>query len=403
MKPEAQLPGVMEISDAKAGLKGWLAVDSIINSHYCGGLRMLPDVSAPELAELARVMTLKHSFLGLPHGGAKAGIVYDDSRQKSEKAKLLTAFARHTEDLLKRRIYLPGADMGTTGEDIYNMQRSIGMRIPSRALRNVRSGWYTSLTVVASARAAAAHRAMDMSKTTVAIEGFGAVGSAVAEGLSRLGSRIVAISTCNGALYAPEGLDVASLVRCYRQYGSNLVDFCDGVKIQREELLKLDVDILLPCARHHSIQVGNAPEIKARLISCGANAPITKEAELLLSCRGILCIPDFVANSGGVLGGTMEFAGIQPHAIAEFIDKTFTVQVSSLIGEAGTKGVHIRDHAENIAADRGLRVKKASEKRSFQNTVFSLGLRLYRSGLIPAALVGRLAASYFQKRIEGGI
>jgi glutamate dehydrogenase (NAD(P)+) len=403
MKLKIQSPTVLEVSDAKAGLTGWLAVDSVVASHFCGGLRMLPDVSTPELIELARAMTLKHAFLGLPHGGAKAGIVYDQDRQKAEKAKLLTAFARNIEDLLRRRAYLPGADMGTTGQDIREMMQSIGICVPSRALRGGLSGWYTSLTVVASSKAAARHQGLDLAKADVAIEGFGSVGSAVAEGFNRLGSRVVAISTFDGALHAPEGLDVGKLIQCYRQHGSKLVDFFDGRKIQREALLELDVDILVPCARHHSIQTGNAPQIKARLISCGANAPITKEAEKLLWQRGILCIPDFVANSGGVLGGTMEFAGISPDAIAGFMDQRFARQVSALIGEAHKEDVYIRDKAERVAADRWKRVKSASEQRSLRNRVFSLGLDLYRNGMIPAALVGKLALKYFQKRVEGEI
>jgi len=404
VKNTIDAPTVLEVSDGKAGLTGWLAVDSIVDGHFCGGLRMLPDVSAPELAELARAMTLKHAFLGLPHGGAKAGILYDESRQESGKAKFLTAFAKNIEDLLRRRVYLPGSDMGTTAEDIRGMMGSIGVRVPGRALRGGRSGWYTSLTIVASAKAAAEHLGLDLAQAAVAIEGFGAVGSAVAEGFSRLGSRVVAISTYNGALYAPQGLNVDGLIRCYQQHGSKLVDFFDGPKkIQREELLELDVDVLVPCARHHTIHAGNAPKIKARLMSCGANAPITKEAEELLWQRGILCIPDFVANSGGVLGGTMEFAGIRPDTIAGFVDKGFSRQVSALIGKA-TEGSHyIRDQAERVAADRGRRIKSASETRSLRNRAFALGLDLYRNRMIPSALVRPLAWKYFQKRIEGGI
>ncbi len=399
-----QPPAIIEVSDAKAGLTGWLAVDSIVDNHYCGGLRMLSDVSAPELAELARAMTLKHAFLGLPHGGAKAGIEYDEDSRKADKAKLLTAFARSIKDLLERRVYLPGADMGTTVKEIREMMQSVGIRVPARALRGALSGWYTSLTVVASAKTAAEHQGLDLAKAAVAIEGFGSVGSAVAEGFSRLGSRVVAISTYHGALYSAEGLDVARLLQRYGQYGSRLVDFYDGLrKIPREALLEIDADILLPCARHHSIHAGNAPSIKAGLISCGANAPITQEAEKSLWQRGVLCIPDFVANSGGVLGGTMEFAGILPRDIAGFMNQSFSMQVAALIREAGREGLYIRDHAERVAAERWRRVKSAAEKRSLRGRAFSLGLELYRNGMIPAALVGKLAVKYFQKRIEGGI
>jgi glutamate dehydrogenase (NAD(P)+) len=404
MRLKIDPPTILEVLDTSTGLTGWLAVDSIIDHHFCGGLRMLPDVSPAELSELAKAMTLKHSFLGLPHGGAKAGIVYDESRQKPEKPRLLTAFGRSIEDLLRNRIYLPGSDMGTNGEEIRRMLETIGIRVPKRTLMGKRSGWYTSLTVVASLKAAAEYQGIDLAKASVAIEGFGSVGSAVAEGLRNLGCRVVAISTYCGALYSPKGLDVNKLIECYRQHGSTMVDFFYGPeKIRRELLPELDVDVFVPCARHHSINIDNASRIKAALIGCGANVPATKEAEKLLWQRGILCVPDFVANAGGVLGGTMEFAGIRPSSIAEFVDRNFSRQVSILIGTARKEGAYIRDKAEAVAAERRMRVKPASESRSFRNRIFSFGLDLYRNGMIPATLVGTLSRKYFRRRLEGKV
>lgn len=401
MRTTIDSPSILEISDAAAGLTGWLSVDSIVDHHCCGGLRMLPDVSPVELAELARAMTLKHAFLGLPHGGAKAGIVYDEGRRKREKPDLLTAFGQGIEDLLRNRVYLPGADMGTSGEEIRKMMETVGIRVPKRALAGKRSGWYTGLTVVASVKAAAVHQGLDLSKATVAIEGFGGVGSAVAENVRKLGSSVVAVSTYDGALHDPKGLDIDRLIQCSRQHGSRMVDFFDGRKIHRESLLELDVDVLVPCARHHSINLENVSRIRARLVGCGANVPATKEAEKLLWERGILCVPDFVANAGGVLGGTMEFAGIRPSKIAQFMDTFYLNRVSSLIGTARKEGVYIRDKAEAVAAERWARVKRASDRRSLRNGIFSLGLELYRNGWIPSALVARLGWKYFQSRIEG--
>jgi glutamate dehydrogenase (NAD(P)+) len=396
-------PEILEVSDASAGLMGWLAVDSIVDGHFCGGLRMLPDVSPEELSELARAMTLKHAFLGLPHGGAKAGILYDEDRQKQQKAALLAAFGRKTQDLLRNRIYLPGSDMGTDGADVRGMMEAIGIRVPRRALLGKMSGWYTSLTVVASVKAAAAEERLDLSKATAAIEGFGQVGSAVAEDLRNLGCAVVAISTFDGALYSPEGLDVKRLVEGYRQHGSRMIHFINAGKISRESLLELDVDVLIPCARHHSINLNNASRIKARLISCGANVPATKEAERLLWERGILCVPDFVANAGGVLGGTMEFAGIRPFAIADFVGTHFSRQVAALIGSARREGTYIRDKAEQTAAERWARVKRSYEKPSLRNSIFSAGLHLYRHGWIPTVVAARPAARYFRRRLEGGM
>ena len=395
-------PVVLEVSDPDAGLTGWLAVDSVIDDHFCGGLRMLPDVSAPELAALARAMTLKHGFLGIPHGGAKAGILCNEDASGEKRKLLLAAFGRKVEDLLAARTYLPGSDMGTSDQDIRDMLGNLGIRIPGRALGGRKSGWYTSLTVIAAARAASVARGFDLREATVAIEGFGDVGGAVAQGLDEIGSKIVAVSTRRGALHSPRGLDVAELLRASRKHGSEVVDHYKGArKIDRESLLEFDVDVLVPCARHHSIHVDNVRKIRARTISCGANVPATEEAEKLLAERGILCIPDFVANAGGVLGGTMEFAGIRPSSIVSFVNTHFARQVSLVIDRARQEGAYIREVAERIATERFTRMREASGNRSLRKKVFSFAMELYRNGLIPSLCVGALARPYFRRRIEG--
>jgi len=402
MRQRIDPPTVLEVSDPEVGLTGWLAVDSIIDNHFCGGLRMLPDVSAPELAALARAMTLKHGFLGIPHGGAKAGVLCNEDASEEKRTRLLAAFGRKVEDLLAARTYLPGSDMGTTNQDIRDMLRNLGIRVPRRALGGRNSGWYTSLTVIAAAREASVARGFDLREATVAIEGFGDVGGAVAQGLDEMGSKIVAVSTRRGALHSPRGLDVAELHRVSREHGSEVVDHFQGArKIDRESLLELDVDVLVPCARHHSIYTGNVRKIRARTISCGSNVPATEEAEKLLAERGILCIPDFVANAGGVLGGTMEFAGIRPSSIVSFVNTHFAKQVSLVINRAGQEGAYIREVAERIAMERFTRMRNASGNRSLRKKVFSLAMELYRDGLIPSLCVGALARPYFQRRIEG--
>jgi glutamate dehydrogenase (NAD(P)+) len=394
----------LEISDREIGLTAWLAVDSIVEHHFCGGLRMLPDVSAYELTVLARAMTLKLGFLGLPHGGAKAGILYDENSSKDDKLRLLAGFGRNVQDLLSNRIYLPGSDMGTNNQDIRDMFKILGIRVPKRALRGQGSGWYTSLTVIAGAKAASIYQGFNLAGATAGIEGFGAVGSSVAQGLEKLGSKVVAISTRQGALYSPDGLDVAGLLEGSRRHGGKVVDFYNGAdRIEKESLLELDVDVLMPCARHHSIHMDNVTKIKAGLISSGSNAPITEEAEKVLSQRGILCVPDFISNAGGVLGGTMEFAGLSRSAIEQFIDRDYSRQVSMLLEKARQEGVYIRDLAEQIALERFARMKDASQNRSSRNRAFSFALDMYRAGMIPSILVGALSQKYFQRRIEGKI
>jgi glutamate dehydrogenase (NAD(P)+) len=185
-------------------------------------------------------------------------------------------------------------------------------------------------------------------------------------------------------------------------HAGKVVDFYDGAdRINKEALLELKVDVLLPCARHHSIHMGNVGKIKARLISSGSNAPITEEAEKALSLHGILCVPDFISNAGGVLGGTMEFAGFSRTAIEQFVDRDYSRQVSMLLEKARREGVYVRDVAEQLALERFARMKDASQDRSARSRAFSFALDMYRAGMIPSFLVGALAQQYFRRRIEG--
>jgi glutamate dehydrogenase (NAD(P)+) len=397
-------PSVLEISDPQIGLTAWLAVDSMIGHHFCGGLRMLPNVSEPELRILARAMTLKLGFLGIPHGGAKAGILCGKNASKEDKLRLLAAFGQNIQGLLSNRVYLPGSDMGTNDRDIRDMFRILGIPVPKRALRGQMSGWYTSLTVIASAKVASAYQGFNLSGATVAIEGFGAVGGSVAQGLENLGSKVVAISTSQGALHAPHGLDVATLLHGLHRHGARFIDFYDGAeRIDKEALLELKVDVLLPCARHHSIHMGNAGKIKARMISSGSNAPITEDAEKALSHHGILSVPDFISNAGGVLGGTMEFAGLSPFTIEQFVDRDYSRQVFMLLDKAHRESVYIRDLAEQIALERFARMADASRVRSVRSRAFSFALDMYRAGMIPTFLAGLLSQPYFRRRIKGKV
>jgi glutamate dehydrogenase (NAD(P)+) len=394
-------PVVLEISDDGIGLTGWLAVDSTINNHCCGGLRMAPGISSGEMRGLAKAMTLKYGFLGMPHGGAKAGILYDEASPGEDKIRLLASFGAKIRNLLAERVYSPGPDMGTNNEDIRSMLEAAGVRVSKRALLGNRSGWYTSLTVIAAAKVAAGYQGLDLPRSAAAIEGFGKVGSSVAQGLHQRGCKVVAISTSCGALCSFEGLDIAKLLDLSCRFGSKMVDHYEGAeRIKKEELFELDVDILFPCARHHSITTGNASGVKAKLISPGANIPITPEAEELLFQRGVLCVPDFVANSGGVLGGTMEFAGLSRSAILNVIEHNFSGQVKSICEKSMGEGMSLRTWAENIAQDRFARVKAVSEDRSLRNKAFDFALDLYRNGVIPKIFVGALARRYFCNRIE---
>jgi len=160
------------------------------------------------------------------------------------------------------------------------------------------------------------------------------------------------------------------------------------------------VDIFAPCAYPHSISSDNASRVVAKIISPGANAPITAEAEQILFRSGILSIPDFVANCGGALGISMEVTGIKEEFVRYFIDQRFGQRVTEVIRAADKKGIIPRDYAQRIAEERFLRVKEKAERRNFTSRVFNFALELYRRRIIPSYLVGLLAPSYFEQKFS---
>ena len=383
---------------------GYIAIDSTVDGRARGGLRLMPDVDEAEVRGLARAMTLKYGFLGLPQGGAKAGVRGDPEAAPEERKARLAAFARLVAPVLRSGVFTPDTDMGTTRADIVHVLSVAGIDTAPRRGSSGRSGFYTALTVRAAARVAARAAGIELAGATVAIEGFGSVGASLAMLLREEGARVVAVSTTAGAVYAADGLDVERLTTMARSEGSGVVEAYartapNARLIGRAELLTLPVDVLCPCARHGSVHDGNVGSVRARAIAPGANNPITPTAERQLVAGGVVCVPDFVANSGGVLGGTMEFAAVSEPTIMEFVDTHFAARVGWLLAESARTGETTRAVAERLALSRRLEARTPPLWRASLGKLLGSGLALYRRGLVPAAMVGRLSLPYFRRQM----
>ncbi len=391
--------GTIICINEEPNLKGYLAIDSTVNGRSYGGVRMAPDLSADLMAQVARVMTLKYGFVGLPVGGAKAGIVADPEMPRDRKRELLKNFGQALEPFLKTRSYVPSGDLGTTDDDIRFMLSSIGLKPLSRSLTYALSGFYTGITVFTAAVAAAKHISLDLKRASVAIEGFGNVGASAARMFWERGIRVVAISTSQGAIYDEAGLDVGKLIRLRERVGNRLVKLFDrGEKIDKSRLAKLDVDIFSPCAQSYSITPDNARRVLAKIISPGANVPITSDAEPILFRRGILVIPDFVANCGGVLGSSMKRTWLKEDYIRSFLEQKIGEQVTGVIEASEREKVIPRVYAERIAEERFMRAKASVEGRNFRARAFDFALELYRKGVIPYQVITPVASRYFERK-----
>src|SRR3990172_969239 len=202
---------------------GFLVVDTFVAGRSHGGVRMHPDVTAEEIGLLARTMSLKYAFLGLPFGGAKAGVIGDPEAPLEERRRRLGQFGRALAELLRKELFVPAADMGTDHEDIRHLLRQAGVPMQGRRLPAVSSGYYTAHSVLAGLREMARSQGRGLAGLKVAIEGFGKVGSQLAELLAQAGARVVAISTSEGGAYDPAGLEISLLRREQSQLGSRIL------------------------------------------------------------------------------------------------------------------------------------------------------------------------------------
>lgn len=321
---------VCQVMDEKLGALGYLVIDRTVGASPCGGgIRLAPGLRVEEIAQLARVMTLKFGFLNFATGGAKAGITVPQALTGARRQEVMAAFGRSLGILIRKKVYFMGEDLGTTIEDINVIQQVLGNPPYVSSTDSIR---HTALTVFEVIKRTVAHRRLRFPSLTVAIEGFGKVGSELASMVSGPGAKIVAVSTEDGAIHNAAGLDVDRLVSLRQQHGNACVNhYADAERIGIAELPTLPVDLLIPCARTWTIHSGNAAQVRAGIIVPAANAPVTPAAEQRISANGVLYMPDFVANSGAVLGSRMEALGLGEDDVARAVEGVFGDKVTRLL------------------------------------------------------------------------
>jgi glutamate dehydrogenase (NAD(P)+) len=282
---------------------------------------MAPDVTVQEVARLARAMTFKNAAAGLPHGGAKAGIVADPSMATARKETLVRAFANAIRELHE---YIPGPDMGLNEECMAWIKDEIGRAV---GLPGVLGGipldeiGATGFGLAIAAEVAAPHAEMNLRGARVAVQGFGAVGLHTARFLVERGARLIAASDSHGAVFNAAGLPVELLIGHKRQR-QPFSSFEAGQPLAGDDLVGVDCDIWIPAARPDVLNEKNVVRLKARLVLQGANIPATNEAEAWMHANGILNVPDFIANAGGVICASVEYhGGTQTQAMATIEDR----------------------------------------------------------------------------------
>ena len=350
---------IVHIHLPRAGLRAVVVVDNVAAGPSIGGVRMAPDVSTEECVRLARAMTLKNAAAGLAHGGGKSVISADPAMPEPEKERLIRAFAGAVRDLSE---YIPGPDMGTNERAMAWVKDEIGRAVGlPRELGGIPLDEIgaTGFGVAVTAEVAQRFGGPKLAGARVAVQGFGAVGKHAARFLAEKGARLVAASDSAATLADPNGIDVAKLI-VLKNAGRSVAEFPGGEKLDRDAIVGIDCDIWIPAARPDVLTAANVDEVKARLVVQGANIPATAEAEARLHARGIVSIPDFVANAGGVICGAVEYhGGSQSQALAT-IEERIRTNVAAVLGEARRTGQAPRAAAVALATER---VKRAMALR----------------------------------------
>jgi glutamate dehydrogenase (NAD(P)+) len=349
---------IVHVYDAKTGLKGVVVVDTTSLVGSGGGTRMLPDITTKEIFGLARAMTYKFAMLDFPIGGAKAGIWATPDVHGPKRHDLMLAFGAAVKPLLASGVTL-AADMGTDNDDVAAFFEGAG--VPSRftglSTQKIEGepleDHCTGYGVVVAAKIACSIAGIDLQGARVAIEGFGKVGGGVARYIHESGGKVVAVSTILGTAYNKDGLDVPALLRARKTSGDRAVQEYQKAKhMKLNALYGLPVDILIPGARPYVITKKNVDTIKAKIISSIANIPITDEAEDILFNKGILSVPDFISNAGGVVLGVVDALG----GTADDVFRILRDFLGPLTGRVLTEA------KQQNMAPRKLAVKQATEK-----------------------------------------
>ena len=340
---------IVHLYEPSCGLRGIVVIDNVACGPSIGGVRMAPDVSTREVFRLARAMTLKNAAAGLPHGGGKAGIVADS--RTPDKARLIRAFARAIRDLVE---YIPGPDMGTDETCMGWIHDEIGR---AGGLPRVLGGipldeiGATGYGLAECAEVAAPLCHLAIKGAAVAIEGFGNVGKHAARFLEEKGATLVAASDSQGTIYDPDGIPVAALMAAKVASGS-VLGYSKGKKLGQAELFGLPCDILIPAARPDCIHKDNVETIQAKLILQGANISVTLEAETRLHQKGVLNIPDFIANAGGVICASVEHHGGNEAQAFQDISQKIRRNTQEVLNRSKKEGVQPRQAAVDLARER---------------------------------------------------
>lgn len=362
IKPDEWGPEyVINVYDPKTGMEGVACIDNTARGEGKGGIRMVPDISTQEVCRLARAMTWKNALADIPFGGAKSGIKADP--KKVNKETMMRAFMEKLQ-IAMPGIYIGGPDMNVTEKEMAWMADEAGdFRVvtgkPSAIQGLPHELGSTGFGVVHSALVAMDELKIQPQGASCAIEGFGNVGVFTARFFRDHGVKTVAVSDSSGTIYNPKGFDVDQLEKIKVETGK-VTNYKDGQKLDAKALFEVKCDVLVPGARPDVITDSNKANVKAKIISQGANLPIAAKIEEELEKKGLIVLPDFLANAGGVISSWCETMHFTPEQMFDIVKKKITTNTKTVLQRRRDEKKYTRAIALQIAQER---VRAAMEVR----------------------------------------
>src|SRR5574341_42143 len=334
-----------------------------------GGIRFHQDVTLDEVRALAMWMTWKCSLMGLPYGGAKGGVIVDPRTLSMRELEALTRrYATEISVLMNPQGDVPAPDVGTTGQmmawimDTYSMHQGYSMPAvvtgkPVEIGGSLGRNEATGRGVIYAVREATKHLNLPFEGATVAVQGFGNVGSISARTAHEMGMKVVAVTDVTGGAYNPRGLDLPALIQ-HAAVTRSVAGFPGADAITNDELLVLRVDVLIPAALENQITSGNADRVQCKVLAEGANGPTTPEADDHLNARGVFILPDILCNGGGVVVSYLEWVQDlqaffwEEEEINRHLERHVTKAFRRVVAEAEKRRIDNRTAAQVLAIQR---------------------------------------------------
>ncbi len=349
---------------------GYRSQHAAVFGPYKGGIRFHPSVTKEEVEALAMLMTLKNAVLGLPYGGAKGGVICDpNALPLSVVEQIARGYVRGLRDMIGPETDIPAPDVNTNArvmgwmlDEYLKSTNAINFSVFTGKSLNLggiegRAG-ATGLGIAYVTREACKVRGVELKGARVAIQGFGNVGRGVAHAITSLGAKVVAVTDITGGVYREEGLDVAKLTEYVQAHGG-VAGFPGVEPLTNEQLFALPVDVLIPAALEGQITAPVAEQIKAPIVVEGANGPTTPEGAQVLADRGIMHVPDILANGGGVTVSYFEWVQGQQgglrwsaETVHRQLDTYMTEAFAAVRAYSQRYNVSMREGAYLYAVDR---------------------------------------------------